>query len=183
MAFAERREQTKRSFRGELRGEILVNFLRNESDNQSRAAVLSLITDLRELMRHAERTHDGLFRVYQSKEFGEARERFNGKVERYKLVNAFSIHPGDKWHFTQTFTGSREESLAEFEAVHNLIRLASDGLLDRVRQCEFCKDWLFARFPHQKCCGAPRDCRIKLYHSSEEYKQKNREQAKKAYEE
>ena len=181
MPSTKRRGQKSRSFRGESLGTSIVDFLNGENDLRGKKHVLSLLTDARALLSHARRTSDGLFQISDSHQFRTALERFSRKVDRYKIVFGFSFHSGDKWHFTELFRGSPKHSLGEFLAVRALVTLAKEGLLDRVRQCDYCHEWFFALFSHQRCCGAPRDCRVKLHHSSEDYKREKREYARKAY--
>jgi hypothetical protein len=58
------------------------------------------------------------------------------------------------------------------EAVHQLMKLEEQNLLERVRQCMCCHRWLFARFIHQKFCG--QSCQLKSYKSSEDWKEHRR---------
>jgi hypothetical protein len=58
------------------------------------------------------------------------------------------------------------------KAVHQLMKLEEQGLLERVRQCVCCGRWLFARFIHQRFCGQP--CQLKAYKSSEDWKEHRR---------
>jgi hypothetical protein len=58
------------------------------------------------------------------------------------------------------------------KAVHQLMRLEEQGLLERVRQCMCCGRWLFARFVHQKFCG--QSCQLRSYKSSEDWKEHRR---------
>lgn len=57
-------------------------------------------------------------------------------------------------------------------AVHNIVKLEEEGLLGRVRECKQCAAWLFARFSHQRFCGAK--CQLENYKSSEEWKEHRR---------
>lgn len=181
MSYTERREYKTRSFRGESLGARAVDFLNADNDLRGKKRVLSVLADATEIVNNARRTDDGLFEIRNSDQFRSAVERFNKRIGSYKIVCGFSFHSEGRWHFTELFRGSRHHSLGEFQAVHALVSLAKDGLLERVRQCAYCHAWFFALFSHQQCCGAPRDCRIKLHHSSEEYKRQKREYAREAY--
>lgn len=181
MPLPKRRYQKTRSFRGESLGARVVDFLNADSDLHGKKRVLSVLADAREIVNNARRTSDGLFEIRDSDQFQRAKERLNNKIGRYKVVFGFAFHSDGRWSFAELFRGSRQHSLGEFQAVHALVSLAKDGLLERVRQCEYCHAWFFALFSHQRCCGAPRDCRIKLHHSSEEYKRQKREYAREAY--
>jgi hypothetical protein len=181
MPSTKRRDHKSRSFRGESLGARIVDLLNGENDLSGRKRVLSLLADATEMLGHAKRTPDGLFQITDSHQFRTALERFSRKLDRYKIVSAFSFHSEGRWYFTELFRGSAKHSLGEFLAVRALVTLSKEGLLDRVRQCEYCHEWFFALFSHQRCCGAPRDCRVRLHHSSEDYKRERREYAKEAY--
>ena len=62
----------------------------------------------------------------------------------------------------------------------SMATLASSLLLDqrhlgKIKQCEHCKDWFYARFKSQKFCAAPqKKCQWKAYHT-DEWREKNRE--------
>ena len=61
----------------------------------------------------------------------------------------------------------------EGDVVLALLRLSEEGFLDRVRKCQFCSKWLFARFSHQQYCSS--QCQLKSYKSSESWKKHRRE--------
>jgi hypothetical protein len=180
MAIQKRRKQTTHSFRGQADGEKVVSYLNDEKDDRSRRFVQSLLKDAQLLTSLGRRQTNGTFEVRDSEQFQSVKGRFNRNVRRYKTVPAFSLFSGDLWHFTRVFTGGKFP-LGEFIAVHSILSLAGAGLLDRVRQCEYCHKWLFALFPQQRCCGKPSFCRIRLYQSSETYKKEKREYAKNLY--
>jgi hypothetical protein len=58
------------------------------------------------------------------------------------------------------------------KAVHQLMKLEDQELLERVRQCMCCGRWLFARFIHHKFCG--QSCQLKSYKSSDDWKEHRR---------
>jgi hypothetical protein len=70
-------------------------------------------------------------------------------------------------------------SRAQALALYNLLQLAEQGLLDRVRQCarQECRKWFFARFATQKFDD--KECQLAAYHSDPQWKQYRREYMKK----
>jgi hypothetical protein len=63
-----------------------------------------------------------------------------------------------------------ERRVYEADAVFGVLRLASAGLLDRVRQCLMCQKWLYARPSHKKFCDT--DCQLKYFASTPMQKEK-----------
>jgi hypothetical protein len=65
-------------------------------------------------------------------------------------------------------------SRAQAIALHKLLDLASQGLVDRVRQCKWqeCERWFFARFSHQECCSGR--CQQNRIRSTDEWKKKRK---------
>jgi hypothetical protein len=63
-------------------------------------------------------------------------------------------------------------------AVHGLVGLAEEGLLDRLQLCA-CGKWYFGRFSHQRFCSPA--CRVKFWEDSEERKEQKRQRARENY--
>ena len=55
------------------------------------------------------------------------------------------------------------------EAVMHIARLAEGNLLNRVRECDECKRWFYARFRHQRNCSTP--CQQAHFRSSKAWKE------------
>jgi hypothetical protein len=77
------------------------------------------------------------------------------------------------------FVTNKKIELSETGALNGLFSLADQGLLDRVRQCQKCNRWFFARFDHQRSCSEK--CRIKYFRSSEKWKEHRRKKMKEYY--
>jgi hypothetical protein len=60
--------------------------------------------------------------------------------------------------------------------VAEIITLANDGLLERLRRCKHCLKWLFAKKSDQHFCGGNSGCRQKHYESDPDVKQRRRKQ-------
>jgi hypothetical protein len=74
---------------------------------------------------------------------------------------------------------NRRVGKAEAAALNAVLSLASQGLLTRVRKCQQCKRWFFARFDTQHSCDVK--CRVKFAQSSPEWKQEHNEKRRKYY--
>ena len=59
------------------------------------------------------------------------------------------------------------------EMIFRIVRLGERGLLARVRTCNRCKRWFYAKFNHQRFCG--KRCQLLHYQTSEEWKMRRRE--------
>src|SRR5262249_2111031 len=58
----------------------------------------------------------------------------------------------------------------EADAVFGVLRLASYGFLDRVRQCLTCQKWLYAIPAHKKFCN--KECQLKYFGGTPQQKEK-----------
>ena len=68
----------------------------------------------------------------------------------------------------------------EMNAVLDLTRMAEVGMLRRLKRCDHCQRWIFARFAHQRFCSGGK-CREKAFRSSPAEKEKRRRWARKYY--
>lgn len=65
---------------------------------------------------------------------------------------------------------SRNEYAKQLQTILSLLQL---GVLDRLRHCQECENWFFARFNHQIFCS--RQCRQKNFRESEKGRSRRRE--------
>jgi hypothetical protein len=72
-----------------------------------------------------------------------------------------------------------EETMSEDEALLSVSQLYIMLSIDRLRQCKHCRNWLCARFPHQRFCSAR--CRERHFQSSPEWKEQRRRKAREYY--
>jgi hypothetical protein len=83
------------------------------------------------------------------------------------------------WKHEWIRTGKREQPFIELGFVLDIVRIASAGRISSLRQCESCRRWLFARFPHQRFCSV--SCKEHFHRSNEADKKRRREWAKHNY--
>ena len=65
---------------------------------------------------------------------------------------------------------------------HNVLRvhkLREMGLLSRVKRCDGCGKWLFAKLPGQRFCAE--SCRVKAYQSDPHWRDRNNAKRRKTY--
>ena len=70
-------------------------------------------------------------------------------------------------------TRSTERRVFEADAVFGVLRLASYGFLDRLRQCLTCQKWLYAHPSHKKFCNSA--CQLKYFSATPRQKEKRAE--------
>ena len=64
-------------------------------------------------------------------------------------------------------------------SVLNVQRLRQMDLISRVKRCDGCAGWMFARLPGQRFCSE--SCRIKTYQSTPEWRARNNAARRKLY--
>lgn len=113
-----------------------------------------------------------------AREFNDALDLANDRLQKYRTSPCF--WPDDtakrKWRLEDSL--SSKHSPWEGMAVHAIVRLADQGLLDRLRKCE-CGSMYFARFSHQRFCSE--NCRVKHWEAQESRKEAKRKQARENY--
>ena len=141
---------------------------------RSKARILELILDLRNLLNFIGPTWDGKL----TKEVSDQFQSVNVKLTKYPTFPIF--YPMEdsprRWNVDDALWGKR--SVAESVAVHALVRLANQGLLERLQLCQ-CGLWYFGRFSHQRFCSA--GCRVRFWESSEERKEQKRLRSRENY--
>jgi hypothetical protein len=65
-----------------------------------------------------------------------------------------------------------EFTFGEADAVSGVLRLAQQGVENRVMTCK-CGKWFYARFNHQKFCGTP--CQVRTFRKTDEFRANRRE--------
>jgi hypothetical protein len=82
------------------------------------------------------------------------------------------------FHWSYTKEKPHEEFYDDSDAVLDLLELARQGLLERLKQCP-CGRWIWARFSHQRFCSSK--CRERDFRSSEKWKEHRRQKAREYY--
>jgi hypothetical protein len=83
------------------------------------------------------------------------------------------------WELSWGRTGKRAQPFFELNLVLKILKIASAGRISSLKQCENCRKWLYARFPHQRFCLG--DCKDRFHQTNEADKKRRREWAKKNY--
>jgi hypothetical protein len=120
------------------------------------------------LSRRSDRKYESLIRS------------LNRKLKRYQETRyPLFVLSNNKDRWFDYVIRTPDMPASEHRAVSAFVEIGELGLLERVRRCNHCKKWLFARFPHQSCCSAY--CRERFFRSSERWKANRRKKAKEYY--
>lgn len=90
----------------------------------------------------------------------------------------FPGEDGSQLQWTPTKKKRNEELYDDSDAVFDLMELARQGLLERLKVCP-CGRWIWARFSHQRFCSAR--CREKEFRSSPQWKEHRRRKTREYY--
>jgi hypothetical protein len=185
-------------FQGEKEGNPLSEWLRAQPKRskayQRIETILKLLNEIVRIESEA-REHHGwtTARVSQWRKLGLGIVFAHGKhqdVARLKaaLNKQLQTYPGFPVlsHIATTGTpeithgvASKQIRPSEVGALNAVLSLARQGLLDRMRQCQQCNRWFFARFQHQLSHDSK--CRIKHSRSTEQAKEKHRQRMRDYY--
>jgi hypothetical protein len=83
------------------------------------------------------------------------------------------------WSFEWARSGKSSQPFMEVGFALTVVDLASSGRISALKQCEECRKWLFARFPHQRFCSEA--CKDHFHKFNDADKKRRREWAKKNY--
>jgi hypothetical protein len=89
-------------------------------------------------------------------------------LRRYK----FRLRIGDSLEPCWTEPKARRVNPSEEQAVVYILKLSELGLIDRIRPCDWCTTWFFARFSHQKYCKT--ECQLRAYAKKPEWQEHRR---------
>lgn len=188
---------------GEEETTFLAGWLNSRKGTKPYGRLLRLLTDLRELSRLSPvaqyANEDGLKRLLaraksgssgrghiasislqdlsSSPEYVRRLRLLDGHLARYKVRPRLTLTKAPlfaesgrarhlwEWH------GKNSET----DAAVKLLDLERQGLLDRVRQCQWkpCGKWFFARFRHQ--CFSTQKCQLRAYQQSDQFKEYRRQ--------
>jgi hypothetical protein len=181
----------KRLFSGEKESQPLVALL-NAKDGAfgrrtaaSRRRVGELFETVFAMLSMTKETPSHLLSLRDDRKYESLIRSLNRKLKRYResrfpfFGSAHSLaHGKESWWFDYE---RRTPGVPEIEraAIDAFVDLGEEGLIGRIRRCQHCQRWIFARFPHQSCCSAY--CRERVFRSSEQWKAKRREKAKEYY--
>src|SRR5207245_2745463 len=120
---------------------------------------------------------DGLTQIFGSGNLSNV-EKLNRLLSQYKVYSQVKATFDQTLFFTEVpYRG--HITTAECDAVMRLIKLAEMGAVGRIKKCQQCGKWFYARFTHQDFCAE--ECRVKHNAQSERAKEYRRDKAREYY--
>lgn len=174
-----------RVYQGQEAGSCVTRWLNGHQERfhgknsaASRQRIMDLLSNLRDvlaIMREVRSNFDWMNEPWP-KNFDSLTRELAARLDDYPTTPHFLPNYGNDWEIEDGVAGRRPPG--ESVAAHSIIKLAQQGLLDRIGLCG-CGKWYFARFLHQRSCSA--SCRRKLYEKTEEFREKRRKYMRKYY--
>jgi hypothetical protein len=164
--------------------EGLVKWLNRRKRPSGYSRVVNLLNDIREMSRMVYSVGARLSRGYLSwptkeneRRYFDTMARVNSLLEQYRLFPQLEVQADRfwniRWYSDPHRIGDDFRIIRPKDAVLEIVRLAHSGFADRVRHCQSCGKWFFARFKHQEFCKTK--CQQKHYWSSERWRAHRRE--------
>ena len=182
--------------KGESRAFLVVEWLNKTSGERAKARVVELIELFWEIdhfkTRDLPRVRLGSWsksrptkkQVENAVRLGVLSSKLRSKLKRYKFSPYRQSQNGGGW-----ILGWRHPMRAgaldivvspegdtvrvtEGDAVLSLFRFMEAGYFQRLRKCDFCSNWFFARFGHQHYCQ--KRCQMVAYKTTEPWRMKRR---------
>jgi hypothetical protein len=152
---------------GTADGEPVINLLAN----------MQQLEDSAQLMRQKPKPRPGRRRGYLAR-FVKTYSKVEPMVT---LVNSSLGGFPQRLQLTVTSAGrldidwmrGRSKASRPDETIWPMLQLVRQGYLNRIRSCQECRKWFYARFGHQTFCGTA--CQQKFYRSSPEWMAHRRE--------
>jgi hypothetical protein len=164
---------------GEREGSRIVNWLNALGESDEKQRFIALLDRLKRLQANLRRRTarfvgpDGVAKL-------------NGSLNRYTYRLSFVSDPDEQFRLAVIPTGTSpgrlgaavtSEALMVNLLMFELWRL---GRVDRIRQCQQCGRWLFARLAHHRFCPAT-DCARKSHQSKPSFKARRRAYMRRYY--
>lgn len=83
------------------------------------------------------------------------------------------------WSFEWTRTEKRSQPFFELALIQSIEKIAAHGKIANLKECAYCRRWLFARFSHQRFCSD--ECKESFHRSDPNDKKRRREWARNNY--
>jgi hypothetical protein len=177
-----KKERASHTFAGEQEGTELAQWLNNDgprrigSDRSEHRAESRTRTGIAQLIQDLNVSAETFIR--EGRLDAALNDRIERQLSRYTL-KVKTVHVEDEGKYKTfaepkwTFGWYSRAGARAAEMIFGIVRLGERGLLARVRRCDRCDRWFYAKFNHQRFCG--KKCQLQHYQTSEEWKRRRRE--------
>lgn len=178
-----KKRQRQNEFQGEEKGAALAEWL-NGPRSARRKRVAEIVSTFSEYLAIEERQrmrygwggekalgmHGVGFLHSESDAASKLKASLNSQLRRYRGHLALLTQPSTLGRTRLTLVITAKIADDEREAVATVMALASQGLLLRMRRCQHCTKWFYARFAHARSCSSK--CRVAFAQAKPEWKEK-----------
>lgn len=173
-----RRLDKPRRYRGQRAGLALVAWLNDHSrqswlkEKRWKQKILEeMLEDATEIFRHFPK-YPKATNTESEKRYWEHLEKLNERLLSH--THALKVDPNEFYEGnTIRWTMTEDSPLAALSSeVGWFIELIEQGVILRIRKCQQCSKWYFARFSHQEFCSGV--CRAKRHAGTEAFKERRR---------
>jgi len=176
------KSHTAHTFAGQQDGTSLVEWLNDQEPRRITAEKDEHCAEARMRKRIAQLVEDlnksAETYIREGKPDAALTEKIDDQLSRYSLkVRTFHVQDEGKY---KTFAEPKwifgwysSAGARAAEMIFRIVRLGERGLLARVRTCNRCTRWFYAKFNHQRFCS--KKCQLRHYQTSEEWKRRRRE--------
>jgi hypothetical protein len=160
-------------------GELLAARLNADTAGQEQDEIKNFLQQFAELTRDAEQK-DQLNASTERRHNRKMQiDSMNEVLRRYPRIVQL-VHIGkDGPTFFEAFYDVRDTGSEAHSQMRAILLLARMGLINRMRKCDRCGEWLFAGLPKSRFCG--RKCQQAKWHTLPEVRKKDREKQREYY--
>ena len=161
--------------------------------SEARERIVAILTRFNEIIRIEQEQQErhgwaseamlGKLGIHYSHEQSSVVKRltadFNRRLDRYNWGLALVTQVAAMGRGRLRFLVKSKIAPEEIRALNAIASLSAQGLLTRLRQCQQCRRWFFARFEHHRSCAT--HCRIKYSQSKPGWREKHNEKRRENY--
>jgi predicted nucleic acid-binding Zn ribbon protein len=129
---------------------------------------------------HAEQ--GAFFRNFDNSSVANVAAKINRLLSRYAALPDLNAHIGrplNQWNMNWLPLDSKRVDFHDQQMILKVIDIALAGRISSIKQCDDCRKWLIARFPHQRFCSE--ECKEHFHRSNEADKKRRRDWARNNY--
>jgi len=169
--------ENRKQFKGQKPGEALAKWLNDPDLNPDH--LVELLTHAKAVYQWKEE-HPGKHGKKKPATFWDSFRKVNETLENYSYARQLDIDElangnGLGW----ALVGENNQMSIPLPEIRWLVQLMEQGAILKLRKCQQCTSWFFARFSHQAFCKS--QCRIKHLSTSEKFRENRRKYMREYY--